>query len=218
MTPVVVMQSEKNNVTALLLNWKRKENLIEVIKSIREQSVGINIWLWDNNPDGTKYDVDLQIDSPKNFKCWARWCLASMAETEYIFILDDDVKLSNSEVIFTCLKEIERADIIGFTGVKLTSGYFSSKHFDRPSGDEFVDIVKGRFMFMRKSLLNKVPLEYDGETEDIKVSSYAETKLIPSLLRNSFTDLKEGEEALFKQQGQKQKREMACDKYFRNRI
>jgi hypothetical protein len=206
--------SSESKVTALLLNWKRKESLIEVIKSIRAQDVPITIWLWNNNPDGTKFDVDLQIDSPNNFKCWARWCLGSMAQTEYIFTLDDDVKMIQTDTISRCLVEINDTDIVGFTGVRFNGGYFNSKHFDRPKSDEKVDIVKGRFMFMRKSLLNPVPLEYDGETEDIKISSFAKKCVIPASLSDCFQDLKEGEEALFRQPGQKQKREQAVIKYF----
>ena len=73
--------------TALLLNWKREENLKKVISSIRNQSADVKIWLWNNNPNGVKYDVDLQIDSGINFKCWSRWLLGSLVDTSYIFTI-----------------------------------------------------------------------------------------------------------------------------------
>ena len=57
-------------ITALLLNWKRQENILKVIQSIKDQSVDIDIWLWNNNPeDKTSYDVDVQVNSSSNFKC-----------------------------------------------------------------------------------------------------------------------------------------------------
>ena len=56
-------------VTALLLNWKRQDNIVKVIQSIRDQSVKVDIWLWNNNSeDTTSYDVDVQINSSNNFK------------------------------------------------------------------------------------------------------------------------------------------------------
>ena len=55
-------------ITALLLNWKRQENIVKVIQSIRDQSVKVDIWLWNNNiEDNTSYDVDVQINSSNNF-------------------------------------------------------------------------------------------------------------------------------------------------------
>jgi hypothetical protein len=57
-------------ITAVLLNWKRPENIVKTIKSIRDQSISVKICLWNNNSDDKiKYDVDLQINSPDNFKC-----------------------------------------------------------------------------------------------------------------------------------------------------
>ena len=49
-------------VTAILLNWKRPENIVKTIKSIRDQSIPVKICLWNNNPDDKKnYDVDLPV-------------------------------------------------------------------------------------------------------------------------------------------------------------
>ena len=87
-------------ITAVLLNWKRPENIVKTIKSIRDQSISVKICLWNNNSDDkTKYDVDLQINSPNNFKCYPRWMMASLIETDYIFTLDDDLILADDNVI-----------------------------------------------------------------------------------------------------------------------
>jgi len=68
------MRIDINKATAVLLNWKRPDNLKELISSIRSQSVPIEILLWNNNPDDkTRYDVDIQVDSSTNLMCWPRW-------------------------------------------------------------------------------------------------------------------------------------------------
>ena len=92
-------------VTALLLNWKRQDNIVKVIQSIRDQSVKVDIWLWNNNiEDKTSYDVDVQINSSNNFKCWPRWLVGSMVDEGFIFTLDDDIMFNKTDVIENCLK------------------------------------------------------------------------------------------------------------------
>jgi hypothetical protein len=142
-------------ITAILLNWKRPENIVKTIKSIRDQSIPVKICLWNNNPDDkTNYDVDLQINSPNNFKCYPRWMMASLIETNYIFTLDDDLVLSDDNVIEDTLNLYKRINtddklILGYTGVILNQDkdYWTSEHLTEPKNEDIkVDIVKGRFM------------------------------------------------------------------------
>jgi GT2 family glycosyltransferase len=134
--------------TALLLNWKRQENLKKVIESIRSQSVPIEIFLWNNNiDDRTQYDVDLQIHSNKNLMCWPRWFMANYASTEYVFSLDDDLIIKDEKVIEDCLEYANKNQVsIGYTGVILDSSkdYWMSNHILHPkrSADVVVDIIK----------------------------------------------------------------------------
>ncbi len=210
---------KQSKVSALLLNWKRPENIKETINSIRNQNIDIDIWLWNNNAeDYNNYDVDYYFNSPINFMCWPRWFMGTLSESEYIFTLDDDVKLADNNIINDCISFCENKQddiIIGFTGVILTDiDYFKCKHIKAQNIDTVVDIIKGRFMFMKRMLLNGVTMEKDNSCEDIKISSYSSQKIIPSILKNRFIDLKEGAEALFKQHGQKEKRIDAVNKYF----
>lgn len=213
-------------VTAILLNWKRPENIIKTIKSIRNQSIPIKICLWNNNPeDKTKYDVDLQIDSPNNFKCYPRWMMASLIETDYIFTLDDDLMISDNDVIKDVMNFYENIDIntsiVGYTGVILNQDkdYWKSEHITEPKNiDIKVDIVKGRFMFMNKSLINNITLENEETCEDIKVSSYSNYKVIPSILKNRLLNLDELEVGLFGSNDHNLKRLISTQKYFTNNI
>jgi len=210
-------------VTAILLNWKRPENIVKTIKSIRDQSIPVKICLWNNNPDDKKnYDVDLQINSPNNFKCYPRWMMASLIETDYIFTLDDDLLLSDDNVIEDTLNLYKRINtddklIIGYTGVILNQDkdYWTSEHLTEPKNEDIkVDIVKGRFMFMSKSLINNMTLENEETCEDIKVSSYSNYKLIPSILKNRLSNLDELEVGLFGSSDHNLKRSIATKKYF----
>jgi hypothetical protein len=213
-------------VTALLLNWKRQENIIKVIESIKKQTVKVDIWLWNNNADDkTKYDVDVQINSSNNFKCWPRWVMGSMVEDGYIFTLDDDIMFSRDTIIEECIKTHKSIDnkfplsIIGYSGVIINDEkhYWSSKHIHEPniSNDTLVDVIKGRFMFMDKKILNNVLLENEPTCEDIKISSYSNHKIIPSILKNGLTNLTEGSEALHANPLQRDKRVIALKKYFK---
>lgn len=209
--------------TALLLNWKRPENIVKTIDSIRAQTAPIEIWLWNNNPeDKTAYDVDMQINSPRNFFCWPRWLLGSMAETEFIFTLDDDLMFADKGVIADCadyLRHVDSTRMIGYTGVCFQGNslsYFGGKHVEAwDNCDLLVDIMKGRFMFIRRSAMYRINIENEPTCEDIKVSAAMGKAVIPSFLTGRLINLSEGDEALFAQPWQRERRQKAVEKYFR---
>lgn len=204
-------------VTAILLNWKRPHNLDKVIKSIRSQTELIDIWLWNNSNIVEQFDVDQYFHSSTNLKCFPRWCLASMVQTKYFFVIDDDIMFADSKVISDCIKHLNIEDlIIGHTGVILNDEkiYFDSEHFSNVVKTVNVDIVKGRFMFMKQSLMNSVTMYASFTCEDIKISSHSNNKVLPAFLHNRFVDLEEGEEALFRTEGQKELRQLAVNQFF----
>jgi len=147
--------------------------------------------------------------------------MGSLVNTPYIFTLDDDVKLEDKDVIKDCICYCNNNFndlIIGFTGVILNKdlNYPKSKHILQPQDkDIIVDIVKGRFMFMKSSLLNNISLEKSDSCEDIKISSYSNNKIIPSILKNRFKNLSEGKEALCAQSEHNKNRLLATYKYFK---
>lgn len=211
------------NTHALLLNWKRGENLKKVIESIRHQSIKVEIYLWNNNPDDThKYDVDFQFNSPVNLKCWPRWNLASFIKQGYIFTLDDDIIFGDNKIVEDLIEYYNRIDtlesevpIIGWTGVVVNDrNYWKCKHISEPrETDTKVDIVKGRFMFTKTQILDKVTITREDE-DDIKISSYSNTKILPSLLRDRMVNLDEMDVGLINTPNHKDNRVVACKKYF----
>jgi hypothetical protein len=131
---------------------------------------------------------------------------------------------NRSDIIENCIKTYEEIvnknvfPIIGYSGVILNDSkdYWKSTHIHKPNEekDVKVDIIKGRFMFMNKNILNKVLLENEPTCEDIKISSYSKYKILPSVIQNGLINLDEGLEALHGSLEQKDKRTDAVKKYF----
>jgi len=195
-------------VTALLLNWKRSHNLRRIIESIKNQSVDIEILLWNNNVDDKNvYDVDLQINSSKNLMCFPRWFLINYAKHNYVFTIDDDLIFKDTRVIEDCLNYLTNNHyMIGHTGVILneSKNYWRSKHYTSPviDKDVEVDIIKGRFIMAHKNtfkdtnlLIDDYQINIDNPKieDDIYISSCVKVKkIIPSFLCDRFKNLPEG--------------------------
>lgn len=213
-------------VTALLLNWKRPDNMKQIIDCLTGQTAGVEIFLWNNNKkDPAKYGVDVKIHSSRNFLCWPRWLMASLARTEFVFTLDDDVILTRPTVIQECIDFFVKPNtpkdtILGIYGVKLNeaSKYTKSRHIRKPGRNAKVDIVKGRFMFMRRDFVQKIPMGHElNRGDDIYISSFSKSKMIPAFLTGAWKDLPEGDVALYGQKHHKSGRQSAVDNYFKGR-
>ena len=214
-------------VTALLLNYKRKDNLLKIIQSLRSQSISVDIFLWNNNnTDYTEYDVDLQINSSKNLMCSPRWLLSCYATTDYVFSLDDDLILADKFVIEDCVRRMESLlsdTIIGYTGVSLnkTKDYWRSIHYRYPNKDIDinVDIIKGRFMFMKRNFVSSINFTQFNKAanyrieDDIIISSKSNNKILPSYLYYRLIDLPDPY-ALMNSYEHKKSRQDATNKYF----
>ncbi len=187
-------------VTALLLNYKRPENINLIIENIKSQSVPINIFLWNNNnEDNKKYPVDLQINSSLNLMCSPRWLMIGYSESEYFFSLDDDLNFKDSKVIEDCVSYVTNHNCaIGYQGVliKEYNKYWNSEHFyPNINNDINVDIIKGRFIFCSKFQLRKINFSQYKKADnyriedDIIISSKIDNKIIPKFLHNRFVEL-----------------------------
>jgi hypothetical protein len=214
--------------TALLLNWKRSDNLKIIIENLHSQSIPIEIFLWNNNiEDDNKYDVDLQINSEKNLMCLPRWFMGAYASSEYIFSLDDDLVFNDSKVVEDCINFIKENDVaIGKTGVILNDekDYWKSKHIlnPDPNNDISVDIIKGRFLMCSKKHISKILLNDLTNVnilnprieDDIILSSKFNNKQIPSFLYKRFKELPENGASLYRNVNHRESRIQTTNKYF----
>ena len=209
--------------TAILLNYKRPQNIKKIVDALRSQTVPVKIFLWNNNPEYSfKNIVDLEILSSENLRCFPRWTLSSFSETKYIFSLDDDMLPIDNDVIKKCCAIYQKLPvkldpIIGVSGVVLNENlnYQQSTHLTIGHGQNVqVDIVKGQFMFMRREIFKSIALSDEFIFEDdIYINSYSKLKYLPSLISNSFERLPNGEESLWRSPGHFQRRNEAIKKY-----
>ena len=217
------------HATALLLNWERPENLHRIIESLRAQSVPIEIFLWNNNPeDKTRYDVDLQIDASKNLMCWPRWWMANYASSEYIFSLDDDLMFSDPDVVKDCVEFSKENDCaIGGFGMRLRNRHYQKgqRVMPRPDRDISVDILMGRFVLLKKNGLDKLAMRptIDATSncprieDDIVLSSCLPKRMVPALLHRRLINLHEGNSALCHSEDHYPFRERYARAYFGGR-
>jgi glycosyltransferase involved in cell wall biosynthesis len=215
---------EKNiMITVILLNWKRPENLKKIIKSLRSQTIPVEIFLWNNNKDDTfQYEVDLQINSSKNLKCWARWFLINYSDNEYVCVMDDDLIMDDHNVLKECLEYVENNDVsIGRHGVILNDerSYWDSPHVSPSNSDINVDILKGRFIFLKKRHLHnlgmfpEISFQDCRIEDDIIISSILKRKIIPSFLKDGFSEMP-ANDSLYHQSSHAEARTETTKKYF----
>lgn len=218
------------NLTVILTNWKRKNNLIQIVNKFKQQTINFDLIIIDNSSldSENKFiyeDNDIKIINEDNSKmCWARWEEAIKLKSKYVCIMDDDLIFSRDNVLEDCFNYMEsntEIDCIGLEGVKLIKfkSYFNSNHqFAKSNHTTDVSIIKGRFMFVKVSSLQGLDMTPDLTCDDIKVCSHLNKKILPSILWNSFYDLPQGTESLSGKQFQKIKREYATKKYFKQWI
>jgi hypothetical protein len=133
--------------------------------------------------------------------------------------MDDDVIFETNDVLQICktyMDENPNVDAVGYAGVINDSdNYWTCTHLNEPLDiDRRVDVIKGRFMFIRTNKLENLDMTPDFTCDDIKVSSHLKNKVILSKLKEKFTNLKEGDESLHSQAEQRQKRIEAMENYF----
>jgi hypothetical protein len=167
-------------VTVCLLNWQRPDNIGPVLDSIRSQTLPAQVYLWNNGRpfefragDGAMQPivehplVKIAVQSSQNLGCFPRWALAALADTEFVCSLDDDLAFADPTVledaIAACREECPDG-IVGFFGWAATAGQDYGRGY-HPNGclpgtaSIRVDVIKGRFMLMRRAVLERVPLE-----------------------------------------------------------
>ena len=202
-------------MTIVLLNYKRPQNIPVILESIRRQSVGARVFLWNN---GTA-DVDCpMIDryeaSRRNVGCMARWKLAREAETPYVMSLDDDICFDREDALEDVIGALEAQDdprrIVGVCGASFGHPPFYTQRRDHECrighrnlsrspepvcGDAAADVIKGRVMAFRRELLDGVPLPEERE-DDIYLSSVCANRArgfhrVPLVLNDAFRELPE---------------------------
>ena len=216
-----------SQMTLLLLNWKRPDNLRRVLETIRAQSIVPAVFLWNNGAAFSHPLVDWQINSDCNMGCWPRWTMGAMATTRYVCSLDDDFAFGDEHVVQDlqeCLDAQARPDrLLGACGVILdparSYGDCTHVHGD-PGGDVAVDIVKGRMLACRTQALREVALLGAIREDDIALSALIAPDslrhhLLPGVLGGRMVSLPEQGVGLSQQPAHAASRELARRRFFR---
>jgi hypothetical protein len=223
------IRDSMSRMTICLLNWKRPENVFRIIQDLRSQDAKPSIFLWDNslNDHHQVFEADWIVKSSENKRCWPRWWMASMAQTEYVMSLDDDLTVNDSTFISDLIAQLDTSGdrIIGVEGVVLLPGksYQESKQIkisEKTIENETieVDIVKGRLLSFRHSLLKNIQLGAMQSTEDdIAISGMIgkgkiKHWVIPNLAKRTI-NLPDAH-ATWKQDGHFQRRDAALKEFF----
>ena len=145
--------------TWILHNWAKQDNMRRVIASLKEQTAGCRIFLWNNNPKAwVDKRVDWVVNSSRNAHLGSYFYLASQADTPFVGRIDDDLVFTDPKVLADAIAAFEQhqlteRQIVGSQGVILTSRNYEvcrHVHADHLQDNAPVDIVKGRLMLMRR--------------------------------------------------------------------
>lgn len=189
-----------SSITVLLLNYKRPHNLTGIVNSLKNQTIPVNIILWDNSGNSAFFDerIDLIIRTSENKGCSPRWFTALYAKTKYIMTHDDDFLITKSntvEKIVNCLEEQENErTIVGYEGIVVDINHSYKKHveyanrygfqknkfgtvaprYSHIKSSQRVNLVKGRLMATRTENIAKYidfPTLLKEREDDITVSA-----------------------------------------------
>jgi len=203
-------------VTVCLLNYHRPGNIIHVLNTIEMQTVPTQVFLWNNSDDELPQHPSLKmvVNSSRNLGCFPRWWLASIADTEYVCSLDDDLVFKDENVLADTIAASRDKcpdGATGFFGWRHIEGrgYRASRNVYNSKEDQWADIIKGRFMLFRRALLEKVPMDittmpafgglFRGE-DDIYISlcladGHWGKHLVPGILRKRWRNLQNHRDA-----------------------
>lgn len=159
-------------LTIVLVNYAREEQMHELIGLLRKQTVNPYIWVWNNDVSTDFRDdrVDWIINSTRNIHGRCVSMLYQMAPTPFVMSMDDDLYPADDKIFEDALQVLRqqkhRNQIVGAYGVRLYQGetYENSHQISVPKGhgqkrskkpvkkpiDLEVDVVKGRVLMLRQ--------------------------------------------------------------------
>ena len=211
------------SLTVCLLNWKRPEYLRRIITALAAQKPRPKIFCWNNSPEFFDHpDLDWVVQGNRNCLFAPRWWMASMAQTSYVCSLDDDL-LPRTPRAFADLTEVcGSGTVVGTHGIRWIPGlHYAEQKEGSVLGDDRrvllqrVNIIKGRCMMMRRTTLEKIPLEALRGEDDINISLYLSTREEADLIAlpqpDNFEDLATGDESYCQAPGHNDRRQAAVE-------
>ncbi len=157
-------KGDPGKITAILLSWHRPENLRRIIDGLKGMPRIAEIMLWNNDPD-VKLDFPgvITINSPRNYLCFARYCLVPLASQNTIWFQDDDLLVTKDQLdtIYAAYVE-DSSRVYGITGRDIINGFYTT---DTVYGE--CDIVLGQAMLFNRTLLYHVFEPFGSMPDDM---------------------------------------------------
>lgn len=142
------------DVTAVLVSWRRPENVYRLVDALRGQTVEPELMLL-NNLDVATYGVEQAASIPWNAGPMVRHLFAPCATTPWVMYMDDDLMPGDDGFVEDALEvAAERPD--GISGAWGRTLHRQPPHYR--DGYRAVPIIIGRFWLFRRELLKRVHL------------------------------------------------------------
>lgn len=149
-------------VTAVLLNWKRPRNMPLIVESLRQQSVPVDVVLI-NSEGGSEetFGVEKVVRVPWNAGPVIRVVFASLVQSEWVLLQDDDLMIGNPVGVEQALQvaEAHPGGIVGIFGRGLQRDY---PHYWPEVYHGEAAVVKTRFLVLRRELMERVRMPGNG--------------------------------------------------------
>jgi GT2 family glycosyltransferase len=143
-------------VTAILLNYRRPDNTVSLVKALRGQTVRPETLLVNNSSTVRRFNADLAVYIPWNAGCLVRHLFALYVDSEWIMVIDDDLIPHDARFVEDALTVATQRPnaITGAFGRRL--GKRPLYYHGQPDVVGDTALVKGRFMLYRRDLLARV--------------------------------------------------------------
>ncbi|MEM9305278.1 MAG: glycosyltransferase family A protein [Pseudomonadota bacterium] len=147
---------------AIVLSWKRTENLPYVIRGLRRQSYVDDIMIFHNHPSDRRMDGCINVFSDHNFGCAVRHQLALLLDYDYFVFIDDDLMLSRDLAPWLVPQRDKHGErrILGLVGHTLNlanqTAPYSSGSSSVSKTPRAVDLVKGRFHMLSRGAIQAI--------------------------------------------------------------
>ena len=207
-------------ITAILLSYKRQQNIPKIIESLRGQTVPVEIWLI-NNLDCKSFGEDRSIHIPWNAGEWARYVFAPRAKTEYVMFQDDDWLINDSHFVESAINiHLGANHGMGMVGIGGREIFRTRPHYtDSKSikSDGSTNFLWGHFQLFKCDDSKRVMVPSHPYASDIHWSlemSKMGSHWVSSYLRERLVQLDEHGVGLSHRENHMEEREQACVDYF----
>ena len=154
------------SATAILLSWRRKANMPQIITALYEQSVDVEVWLI-NNGGYEDFGADRVVCIPWNAGEWARYCFTRRVETDWVMIQDDDLMLGDSLFVEDAMRIHGERCPEHHLGADGRGVSMTAPHYAEEITSGYAPILKGRFQLFKRESLRGLHVPWHPSASDI---------------------------------------------------